>query len=151
MASAHDVAAAVLDAAGPMSTMKLQKLVYYSQAWSLVWDEVPLFDEQIQAWAGGPVVRELYNHHRGLFSVSEWPKGDAGCLTDSERETVLAVVDAYGPLSGQELSRLTHSERPWIEARAGLPDGARANRPIKLDVMVDFYSGLDASNDPDLN
>ncbi|WP_307850044.1 MULTISPECIES: type II toxin-antitoxin system antitoxin SocA domain-containing protein [unclassified Saccharopolyspora] len=42
-----------------MTAMKLQKLVYYSQAWHLVWDERPLFDEPVQAWANGPVVPDL--------------------------------------------------------------------------------------------
>jgi len=67
MASAHDVARYILERAGQMSAMKLQKLVYYSQAWHLVWRSRPLFPETVEAWAKGPVVRELYNVHRGYF------------------------------------------------------------------------------------
>ena len=37
MASVYDVAAYILEKQGAMTTWKLQKLVYYSQAWSLVW------------------------------------------------------------------------------------------------------------------
>ena len=59
--SVLDVAAYILKKLGSMTTMKLQKLVYYSQAWSLVWDEQSLFIESIEAWANGPV-------------VSDWPK-----------------------------------------------------------------------------
>ena len=70
--SAHDVAAFILKESGPMTAMKLQKLVYYCQAWSLVWDEKPLFKEKIEAWANGPVVRALYEKHRGKFKVSSW-------------------------------------------------------------------------------
>src|SRR5680860_1872649 len=56
MASVLDVAEYILKETGSMTTMKLQKLVYYSQAWSLVWDEKPLFGEPIEAWANdGPV------------------------------------------------------------------------------------------------
>jgi len=51
MATAHDVAAYILDKCGSMSAMKLQKLVYYSQAWHLVWDDAPLFEERVEAWA----------------------------------------------------------------------------------------------------
>ena len=69
--SVHDVAAYVLREAGAMSTVKLHKLVYYSQAWHLVWDEEPLFVEPIEAWANGPVVRALYDHHRGRFGVED--------------------------------------------------------------------------------
>ena len=53
-----------------MSAMKLQKLIYYSQAWSLVWDDEPLFPERIEAWINGPVVPELYERHKGEFKVT---------------------------------------------------------------------------------
>ena len=65
MASALDVAQYILDRRGPMTAMKLQKLVYYSQAWSIVWDDDVLFPERIWAWKNGPVVRELWEAHFG--------------------------------------------------------------------------------------
>ena len=65
MANALDVAAAILKRTGPIPAMKLQKLVYYSQAWSLVWDDRPLFKDRIEAWANGPVIPNLYRAHRG--------------------------------------------------------------------------------------
>ena len=40
---AIDVAAYILRKQGAMPAMKLQKLAYYSQAWSLVWDDESLF------------------------------------------------------------------------------------------------------------
>src|SRR5680860_208464 len=76
MASVLDVAEYILKETGSMTTMKLQKLVYYSQAWSLVWDEKPLFGEPIEAWANGPVVRALYEAHRGRFQVDTIENGD---------------------------------------------------------------------------
>ena len=45
MANVFDVAKYILEKLGTLSTMKLQKLCYYCQAWSLVWDDTPLFDE----------------------------------------------------------------------------------------------------------
>lgn len=68
-ASVLDVAAYVLESQGPMTHMKLQKLCYYSQAWHLAWDGVPLFPERIEAWANGPVVPVLYEALRGEFQV----------------------------------------------------------------------------------
>ena len=75
MASVHDVAAAILERTGPIDTFKLQKLAYYCQAWHLVWDEEPLFKARIEAWANGPVVRALYDKHRGSYRVSDWRWG----------------------------------------------------------------------------
>lgn len=146
MASVHDVAAYVLSKFDrPISTMKLQKLCYYSQGWSLAWDETPLFDSNIQAWANGPVVYDLYEEHRGKYSVSTWAPGDPSRLTVDERETIDAVVDHYGKLTGQQLSDMTHSERPWLEARSGLSLGARSTAPVSTDAMQDFFSALSSS------
>ena len=120
--SAHDVAAYILSKQGGTSAMKLQKLCYYSQAWHLVWDDEPLFREAVQAWADGPVVYELFDGHRGQFSVSgPWSQGSVAALTPSQRETIDIVLNHYGQLTGQALSALTHSEAPWRNARQGLP------------------------------
>ena len=48
MTTALDVAAYILEKRGQMTAMKLQKLVYYAQAWSMVWDEEPLFADRIE-------------------------------------------------------------------------------------------------------
>jgi uncharacterized phage-associated protein len=147
MATVHDVAAAVLERTGSISTFKLQKLVYYSQAWHLVWDEEPLFRSSFEAWANGPVCRDLYNEHRRSFAVASWPMGDASRLTRSEAETVDAVVDAYAHLNGQQLSRLTHAEEPWRAARAGLRPGQRGDAVIKKSAMAAYYGSIDSADD----
>lgn len=144
MARVHDVAAAVLSKCGPMSAMKLQKLVYYAQAWHLVWEDEPLFPDAVEAWANGPVVRELYMHHRGRFTVSEWPQGDPELLEGSERTTIAAVLDFYGDKDAAWLSELTHKEAPWRNARrkAGLAPGERGDAEITIDAMAEYYGGL---------
>src|SRR5262245_19232502 len=126
MASVHDVAAYILKKHGrQITTWKLQKLAYYCQSWSLVWDERPLFQARVEAWANGPVVPALYQEHRGQFQVNSWPKGDPDQLTRSERETVDGVLAFYGDKTSQWLSDLTHAERPWREARGTLAPGER--------------------------
>ena len=144
MISAHDVAAYIVERQGVLSAMKLQKLVYYAQAWSLVWDDHPLFPERIEAWANGPVVRELYDRHRGHFEVREWPWGDPAALDGEARATVDSVIGFYGGRSAQWLSDLTHRELPWREAREGIPDGERGDREISLATMMEYYASLPA-------
>ncbi len=63
MISVLDVAAYILKKKEKISAWKLQKLVYYCQAWSLVWDEEPMFEEEIHAWINGPVSPDLYEKH----------------------------------------------------------------------------------------
>ena len=144
MPSVHDVAAYILDRKGSMSAMKLQKLVYYSQAWSLVWDEEPLFPQKVQAWANGPVVGELYEAHRGLFKISsvELVTGDPKKLTKEQKKTIDSVLRFYGDKGSQWLSDLTHLERPWMEARKGLAPGDRGNNEITHSAMAEYYGSL---------
>ncbi|MCI4659548.1 Panacea domain-containing protein [Cryobacterium zhongshanensis] len=67
--SIFDVAEYILAEKGEMSTMKLQKLLYFAQAWAITWTGEPLFAEDFEAWASGPVCRELYEMHQGEYSV----------------------------------------------------------------------------------
>ena len=148
MARVNDVARYILERkGGHVSTMKLQKLVYYSQAWNLVWDEKPLFNSPIEAWANGPVTRELYRQHRGHFTANEEMfSGDSNSLTADEKETIDADLGAYGHLSGQQLSDLSHSERPWREAREGVEDGASSTNEVSQEIMQDFYSAMQSAS-----
>jgi uncharacterized phage-associated protein len=141
MATVHDVAQYVLGLKSGMSAMKLQKLVYYCQAWHLVWDDEPLFNEPIRAWANGPVVHELYEQHRGKFNVaSPWPCGSEDNLTKDEKQTIHAVLDSYGDLTGQQLSDLTHREAPWRNNRLGLGPLERSSAIIPLAEIGEYYS-----------
>jgi uncharacterized phage-associated protein len=142
MANVHDVAAYILRQRGQMTAMKLQKLVYYSQAWALVWDERPIFPERIEAWANGPVVFELYDKHRGLFKVAQWDDGDYHALDKSERETIALVLNFYCKMSSQDLSNLTHQEDPWRNARKGMGPSERGNREITHAAMAEYYGSL---------
>ncbi|MGO4909537.1 Panacea domain-containing protein [Pseudorhodobacter sp. W20_MBD10_FR17] len=138
-----DVATYILRARGEMSAMKLQKLVYYSQCWSLVWDERQLFNSRIEAWANGPVCPALYEKHRGNFRVSEGIiGGEPDALDDDARETVDSVLKYYGDKTAQWLSDLTHSEAPWKDARDGLSAGERSNHPIPVAAMAEYYGSL---------
>lgn len=145
MASVHDVASYILHKQGSISTWKLQKLAYYSQAWHLVWEEKPLFDAQIQAWSNGPVIPELYRVHRGKYSIARWPEGSGARLSNAEKQTVDGVLEGYGQLSGQQLSVFTHNEAPWMDARAGLGPTQRSAKVIKPDDMKAYYTWLDAN------
>lgn len=142
MANVFDVACYILKKQGEMTAMKLQKLVYYAQAWSLVWDESPLFSEQIQAWANGPVVPALYKKHQGQFKVTAIDEGSTENLSDNEKDTIDKVLEFYGNHSSQWLSDLTHSESPWIDAREGLKSGERGTKEISLAAMAEYYEGL---------
>ena len=145
--SVFDVAAYILEKQPKkrsITAWKLQKLVYYCQAWGLVWDESPLFKEKIFAWANGPVVEELYQLYKGLFQIEKSVKGSSENLSEAQKDTVNHVLTAYGDKTAQWLSDLTHMEHPWIEAREGLEIGERGENEIKLSTMYEYYSSIDS-------
>jgi len=147
MANVFDVAQYILDKLGRLTTWKLQKLCYYSQAWSLVWDGEPLYKERIEAWANGPVIPTLYEKHRGRFYINNI-NGNPKKLNKTQKETIDAVLEAYGKKSSSWLSASTHRERPWKDARrrAHLALGERGNSVIQLDDMAEYYEGLSAES-----
>jgi uncharacterized phage-associated protein len=138
MPTARDVAAYILDQQGPMTAMKLQKLVYYAQAWSIVWDDDAIFSEEIEAWKNGPVVRDLWESHRGQFRVDEISGGNSGALDEDQSDTVDEVLKFYGDKSAQWLSDLTHMEDPWKDAWRNGP-----NSVITKESLSEYYSSIE--------
>lgn len=119
MATIFDAAKFILEELGQTSTMKLQKLCYYAQAWSLVWDHAPLFEEDFQAWVNGPMCPELFYRLKEQFSyVADDIPGDSSMFSDMQRETLRQVLNYYGDKDMQWLSQLTRMEDPWKQAFA---------------------------------
>ncbi len=145
MASVFDVARYVLNHTDGMTTMKLQKLVYYCQAWSLAWDGLPLFEEDFQAWANGPVCPELFATHRGHFWLGSNYYNDHAPypFTQEQIDTMNAVLDGYADKEPQWLSELTHKERPWRETRQGVKPGESCVSVIPKELMQEYYGGLE--------
>src|SRR5258708_4115865 len=88
--SALDVAnwflAAMDRGAGDSIThLKLQKLVYYAQAWSLALRNKPLFDEDFVAWTHGPVVKSVWRRFKG-YGLDAIPAGSTKCSFASDEE-----------------------------------------------------------------
>lgn len=138
-----DISNYIIHKLGSMTAMKLQKLVYYCQAWSIVWDEEELFKEKIYAWANSPIVKELYNACNGEFKINkEFEEGNINNLSDQQKNTIDEVLKFYGDKSSQYLSDLVRSEMPWKTARNGLPEGERGNNAITSASIEEYYSSL---------
>lgn len=133
-----DVAKYILTSiGGEISAMKLQKLCYYSQAWTLAWDNKELFSEEFLRWDNGPVCRELFNIHQGLFMVkSDIIDEDllSGDWSVERQENIDKVLEDYGRYPGSDLSEMTHRELPWkVTPR---------NEIISKGLIKSYYSGL---------
>ncbi|MCP2096059.1 putative phage-associated protein [Actinosynnema pretiosum] len=141
MLSADDVASVIIARSGEwMDAMRLQKLLYYTQAWHLAVTDEPLFGEQIKAWKDGPVVPQVWHSRREKGSrrpaVQEVESVE---LDELASNLVDLVLGSYGSMSGEELSALTHVEQPWLDARGDLPADAEGRVVIPADSMADYY------------
>lgn len=103
------------DAGDLISNLKLQKLVYYAQGFSLALHDEPLFQEPIEAWMHGPVVPALYRAYRdyGSNAIPAPANFDASIFSHKEKQLLEEVYDVYGQYSAWKLRQLTHSEAPW--------------------------------------
>lgn len=144
MANIHDVAAYVTSHfRADISTMKLQKLCYISQGWSLALLDEEMFAERFEAWANGPVSYALFDKHRGDYSVGSWPAGDVSRLSERQVVVLNGVLANYGALTGLQLSELTHRDgTPWSVARGDAPRGARSNAEISPEQIKTHFRNL---------
>ncbi|MBE9098073.1 SocA family protein [filamentous cyanobacterium LEGE 07170] len=121
-----------------ISNLKLQKLVYYAQAWYLAIYEKPLFNEDFEAWIHGPVIPDLYSKYKnfGWRPIQEDVEPD---LPDDIESFLEEVADEYFACDAYELEKMTHLEDPWIEARKGLPMDKPSSNVIRKPWMKEYY------------
>ena len=140
MANVLDVAQYILQRRGTMSGKKLQKLVYYAQAWSLAWTGAALFDDRIEAWRDGPVAPTLFASHRYVADVEAIANANPRAIPHGGMDTIDSVLGFYGGRTADELIELTHSEEPWIAARRGLMPWQSGRNLISHESMRKYYS-----------
>jgi len=122
-----------------ISNKKLQKLLYYAQAWHLVFnDGTPLFNEEIEAWVHGPVVRSVYDTFRE-FGFNPIISEVSNPIDKTKTSFLDQIWDVYGNFDAEYLEMLTHREKPWQKARENIEFKERSNIVIDLDSMRSFY------------
>lgn len=127
----------------PLTNKKLQKLLYYSQAWSLVLRNKRLFPERIEAWVHGPAIRSVYSDFKkfGFDPITDSVSADEVAKIPTEVKTFLDQVwAAYGKYDAAYLEHMTHLEQPWQKAREGIEAHVGSDIEITTDSMKEFYS-----------
>jgi uncharacterized phage-associated protein len=130
-----------------INVLKLQKLLYYVQAWTLAFENQRCFDGEFQAWVHGPVNREIYDRFKDRKSMYSRVR-----LTDMRDEFEIAsipkdvitnidsVLEAYGDFSDDQLEEMTHNETPWLDAREGCSPRERCTMDIDEVTMREYYA-----------
>jgi uncharacterized phage-associated protein len=143
------VIGAFADEHGSLNVLKLQKLLYYVQAWHLAKHDKPLFESKFQAWVHGPVSRDVYNRFKDSHSLyspvtahfirSEFSRA---AIDGHAKAHMDEILEAYGQFTGTQLEDMTHDEQPWVEARGDRKDYERCETEISEQTMGRFYKSL---------
>lgn len=131
-----------------ITNKKLQKLVYYAQAWYLVAKKgkEKLYPEKIEAWIHGPVIPSVYQLFKKFgFSPIDTSLGEENSFPEDIKSLLNEVWETYGQLDASTLESLTHSELPWREARRSVEVDELSDTEIDPQVMTVFYSAMQNS------
>ena len=126
MAKAKDVAEYLLWIQGDgkeceefITPLKLQKLLYYCQGFSLAINSKALFPEMIYAWDHGPVVPTIYHDYKanGAGPIPQPVDFNLKRLSKQEKELIDMVWNVFKKYSALALREFTHHEPPWKNAK----------------------------------
>lgn len=119
-----------------ISNLKLQKLVYYAQGFVLALTHKKLFNDKIEAWLHGPVVRVLYDEYKANGATAIVKTENLEYTNLQKYPELMEILDevyqVYGQFSAWKLRNMTHDERPWLDTRI--------NDIISDRKMLDFFS-----------
>jgi uncharacterized phage-associated protein len=121
-----------------LNNLKLQKLVYYAQAWHLALHDTPLFPEDFQAWVHGPVIPELYQEYK-KFGGQRILKDADPKLPKNVEDFLDEVAKKYFACDPYELEQMTHAEDPWKLARGDMLPEKLSDTVIKQEWMKEYY------------
>lgn len=123
----------------PITNLKLQKLLYYAQGWFLALKNTPLFPERVEAWPHGPVVPPVYGH----FKSYQWNPITGNApepnLAIEIRAHLQEIMEVYGVHGAYYLEKLSHQEKPWLDARSDLGPTDFCTTVISQEAMKSFF------------
>jgi uncharacterized phage-associated protein len=122
-----------------LSNLKLQKLLYYAQAWHLALYDVPLFEEDFEAWIHGPVIPSLYEQYQTFGWQPLLKEVQKPQFSEELQNFLKEVTNEYFILDTLELEMMTHREAPWIEARGNMPIDEPSLTIISQQSMKNYY------------
>jgi len=123
-------------------TLKLQKLLYFTQGISFCMNDEEFFEEQFSAWVHGPVIPSVYHQYKHYGYNPIDVKYSLPEITDKQMQTLKYVKDNYGIYDGKYLEELTHTQTPWLYARQGLDPDERDDKNMPKEIIADYFIGL---------
>lgn len=130
------------EAGDGLTNLKLQKLLYYAQAWYIVLYGKKLFDQDFEAWVHGPAIRPVYGYFKDFSYSPITPERRIAAIPAHVKKHLSDILQSFGGYSAYQLELMTHSEAPWLNARRGLAPDESSRNIISVDDMKKFYSNM---------
>lgn len=125
-----------------VNNLKLQKLLYYAQAWHLGLHGEPLFEARFEAWVTGPVIPTMFSRFEE-FSFHDLPVPDrVPDLSEDTAGFLDDIADQYMARDEYELEWMTRREEPWLLARRGSDFDEPSNAKISEHDMRAYFHDL---------
>ncbi len=125
----------------PVTPMQVQKLTYFCHAWMLGLGYAPLFQDAVESWQFGPVIRSVYHSlkHFGSRPVQRRLRNQNATFDEAERGVIESVWRQYRHIDGFTLSSLTHAEgTPWQQVY----DKDKRSQIIHNHLIRDYYAAI---------
>lgn len=102
-----------------INCFKLQKILYFVQAYFLIATNYPCFNEKIEAWPFGPVIPVVYKKYI-IFGNGSIPEEDIvqdfDYIEENDKKLIDATIQLLLPYSSVLLAELTQKQSPWMNA-----------------------------------
>ncbi len=119
--------------------LKLQKLLYLAQGYSYAFYDRPLFNDELEGWVHGPVVRDVYNKFKNYQYNSIDINYEVEELDDEAKEVLNYVIDNFSKYDAKYLEDLSHHQEPWISSRNGLNPDERSDKTISKEIIANYF------------
>lgn len=119
-----------------ITNLKLQKILYFAQAYYLAKLGKPLFGDIIEAWEYGPVVPSIYHQFKNKGNKALICEKDESNISEEDKKILNSIWDTFGGYSASRLVDISHAHSPWKNAYAS------NKKEISHKSMSEYYATL---------
>lgn len=131
-----------------ISNKKLQKIMFYCQAYHIAKYKEDLISNDFEAWKHGAVLPVLWREYScyGYNDIYTYDENEYNNIRHTFGEYLCdfldRVIGKFSFLSADEIEEINHNELPWQEARKGYAPNENCNNIISKSSINNYYSQL---------
>jgi len=124
-----------------ITSLQLNKLLYYAQGCNIQRSGKPLFQDLVVVWKHGPVIDEVYHKYKWCGNrpiPTERAAGKSAEFSRDAKELLIDVFREYGNYAPEDLIDMTHANgTPWYDSRQV------GSHVISIDQLREYFSRME--------